>query len=191
MKRTLINRRQILQRTGALGLGTSAWMGSEVFAAVFMEVEQAQTLLQPLAEQFQPVAPAMDESRLAAIASQSETRVPKNFAPRIWQALAAGKAIGWVVTDRVIGKYDWIDFAVGFSAEGAVLGVEIMAYRESHGAEIRQAAWRKQFNGRKGPQSMRFADDIRNISGATLSCQHVTEGVQRLSALVGLLKSGR
>jgi hypothetical protein len=35
---------------------------------------------------------------------------------------------------------------------------------------------------------MRFADDIKNISGATLSCQHVTEGVQRLSALVGLMK---
>jgi hypothetical protein len=31
---------------------------------------------------------------------------------------------------------------------------------------------------------LRFGADIRNISGATLSCQHVTEGVQRLSAIV-------
>ena len=52
---------------------------------------------------------------------------------------------------------------------------------------MRQAQWRAQFKGRKGPQSLRFADDIRNVSGATLSCQHLTEGVQRLSALVQLL----
>ena len=188
MNRSLINRRQVLQRTSAWSLGTSALLSADVFAAVFMEVEQAQKLLLPEAEHFVSVVPSLDEGKLAAIASQSETRVPKNFSPRIWQALLAGKGRGWIVADRVIGKYDWIDFAVGFSPEGTVVGVEIMAYRESHGAEIRQPAWRKQFSGRKGPQSMRFADDIRNISGATLSCQHVTEGVQRLSALVGLLK---
>ena len=60
----------------------------------------------------------------------------------------------------------------------------MLVYRESHGAEIRTPAWRRQFEGRKGPSQIRFGDDIRNISGATLSCQHVTEGVQRLSALV-------
>ena len=38
---------------------------------------------------------------------------------------------------------------------------------------------------------MRFADDIRNISGATLSCQHVTEGMQRLSALAAMLVSSQ
>lgn len=190
MNRTLIHRRQILQRTGALGLG-STLMASNVFAAVFMDVEQAQKLLVPQAEQFQAVELALDADKLALIAKQSDSRVPKNFAPHVWQALAAGKAVGWVATDRVIGKYDWIDFAVGFSPDGVTTGVEVMAYRESHGAEIRQAAWRKQFNGRQGPQNMRFADDIRNISGATLSCQHVTEGVQRLSALLGLLKAGR
>lgn len=65
--------------------------------------------------------------------------------------------------------------------------MEVTAYRESHGAEIRNAAWRRQFSGRKGPGQLRFGDDIRNISGATLSCQHVTEGVQRLSALLALL----
>lgn len=192
MQHSLISRRQILQRTGAWSLGaTGALQGADVFAAVFMEVDQAQKLLLPEAEHFQAVTPVLDEAKLAAIASQSETRVPKSFSPRIWQALASGTARGWVVADRVIGKYDWIDFAVGFSAEGAVVGVEILAYRESHGAEIRQTAWRRQFNGRKGPQAMRFADDIRNISGATLSCQHVTEGIQRLSALVGLLRPQR
>jgi Na+-translocating ferredoxin:NAD+ oxidoreductase RnfG subunit len=187
---TVLNRRQVLQRAGAWGLA-GASLPMQVDAAVFMEIDQAQKLLLPQADSYEPVTLVLDENKLSAIAAQSETRVSKNFAPRVWQAKAATQALGWVVADRVIGKYDWIDYAVAFSPEGAVLGVEILAYRESHGAEIRQAAWRKQFMGRASPQSLRFGDDIRHISGATLSCQHVTEGVQRLSALVGLLKSKR
>lgn len=184
-------RRQILQRTALWGLGSTTWMSAEVMAAVFMDVEQVKKIFLPEADQYLPVAITLDESKRSTIASQSETRLPRQFSPQVWQGQVAGKHMGWIMSDRVIGKYDWIDFAVGFSPEGTVLGVEILAYRESHGAEIRQSAWRKQFQGRQGPQSMRFAYDIRHISGATMSCQHVTEGVQRLSALVGLLKGIR
>jgi Na+-translocating ferredoxin:NAD+ oxidoreductase RnfG subunit len=184
-------RRQILRRTALWGLGATSWMGSGVMAAVFLDIEQVQKIFLPEADRYLPVPITLDESKRSAIASQSETRLPRQFSPQVWQGQSAGKPMGWIMSDRVIGKYDWIDYAVGFSAEGTVLGVEILAYRESHGAEIRQSAWRKQFQGRQGPQSMRFADDIRHISGATMSCQHVTEGVQRLSALVGLLKGIR
>jgi FMN-binding domain len=189
MKSAYLNRRQILRTTGAITL--SSMLGSQAFAAAFMEIEQAQKLLMADADSFKTIEVLLDPSKLDVITSQSETRIPKNFAPRIWQAMNGNKALGWVLFDRVIGKYDWIDYTVGFSLEGVVTGIEVIAYRESHGSEVRQPAWRKQFSGRKGPQSMRFADDIRNISGATLSCQHLTEGVQRLSALVGLLKPSR
>jgi hypothetical protein len=182
-----ISRRQWLRGTGAWSVGSSAWLALGVQAAVLMELEQAQRLLWAGAERFQPMALSLGEREWATIAQQSETRVPKAFSPRVWAALSAGKRLGWVIADRVMGKYDLIDYAVGFEADGVVTGVEILAYRESHGGEIRQAGWRRQFKGRKGPQSLRFADDIKNISGATLSCQHVTEGVQRLSALVSLL----
>ena len=101
--------------------------------------------------------------------------------------IAYEKRIGWVLVDHVVGKYEFIDYAAGFDAKGAATGVEILVYRESHGAEIRNAAWRRQFAGARGPAQLRFNDDIRNISGATLSCQHLTEGVQRLSALAQLL----
>jgi Na+-transporting NADH:ubiquinone oxidoreductase subunit NqrC len=60
---------------------------------------------------------------------------------------------------------------------------EIMTYRESHGGEIRNAAWRRQFTGRRDGAALRPAVDIRNIAGATLSCEHVTAGVRYLSAL--------
>ncbi|WP_310626403.1 FMN-binding protein [Limnohabitans sp.] len=188
-KPPLTNRRAALQKLGAASLCTSPWFGGTVLAAVFMDVEQAQKLLLPNAEAFQALGVPLDAPLLNAIAKACDTRVPKNFNPKIWRATQADKALGWVISDRVIGKYDLIDYAAGFDAQGTTLGMEVLTYRESHGSEIKQTAWRKQFVGKRGPDAMHFADDIRNISGATLSCQHVTEGMQRLSALASFLVS--
>ena len=185
------NRREILQRLGAASLCASPLFGGPVFAAAFMEVEQAQKMLLPNADRFSAVALSLDETQLNDIAKTTETRIPKNFNPKVWRADQGNKSLGWVITDRVIGKYDLIDYAAGFQADGTSVGIEILAYRESHGSEVKQSAWRKQFAGKKGPSAMRFADDIRNISGATLSCQHVTEGMQRLSAIASLLATGK
>jgi Na+-transporting NADH:ubiquinone oxidoreductase subunit NqrC len=57
-----------------------------------------------------------------------------------------------------------------------------MDYRESCGDQIRQAKWRAQFNGKRSGQPLRIDKEIKNISGATLSCVHITEGVRRLLA---------
>jgi hypothetical protein len=64
-----------------------------------------------------------------------------------------------------------------------VRSLDILAYRESHGDAIRLASWRAQFTGKTAADPVRLDDDIRNVSGATLSCRHVTEGVHRLLAL--------
>src|SRR4051794_25202392 len=89
---------------------------------------------------------------------------------------------GFFIVDYVIGKHLVIDYAVALSPEGTIKQIEILNYRESYGGEIRNPDWRKQFVG-KGPQS-RFAlnQGINNISGATLSCRHVTEGIHRILA---------
>jgi hypothetical protein len=179
------DRRRSLQRVAGLGVAVGGLWNTQLFAAVYMDIAQAQRVLLPQAASFQPWQPALDANALAAIAQATGHRVPGNFSPQAWVGLdASGQRVGWVLADRVIGKFELIDYAAGFSPDGAVTQVEILAYRESHGAEIRNLAWRSQFSGRKGPQQLRFGDDVRNISGATLSCQHVTEGVQRLSAVV-------
>jgi hypothetical protein len=182
-----LHRRALLQQTGAWAVGTSALLSPPARATALMSPEQAMHLLMPDASDFAPLDVSLSMDVLGHISQLTGTRVPKSFAPRVWTATAKGQRIGWVALDRVIGKYDWIDYAAGFDTHGVTLGLEVLAYRESHGGEIRQAQWRGQFAGRKGPQALRWGDDIRNISGSTLSCQHVTEGMQRLSALMRLL----
>ena len=85
--------------------------------------------------------------------------------------------------DEVIGRQNLITYAIGIDAGGALRNLEIMAYRESHGGEVRNPAWRDQFSGRRSLDELRFRTDIKNISGATLSSEHLTEGVRWLMAL--------
>ena len=97
--------------------------------------------------------------------------------------------IGVVVVDGVIGKFEMIDFAVGIATDGKIRNVEILTYRESHGYEVRLPAWRKQFVGKGKTDKLRVDEDINNISGATMSATHVTDGVRRIVATVGALKA--
>ena len=81
----------------------------------------------------------------------------------------------------MIGKHEFIDLAVGLGAQGQVKGIEILTYRESYGDEIMNPKWRDQFTG-KGAEVLVLDEQIKNISGATMSCRHVTDGVNRLTA---------
>ena len=132
----------------------------------------------PDADAFVPADLARGSARLAV--------PPARLARlRAFEARKADARVGFVVADEVIGKFELIGFAVGVARDFAVKQVEILAYRESHGYEIRQPAWRAQFVG-KGPAApLRIGEDIRNISGATLSCTHVTDGVHLVVALIG------
>ena len=49
---------------------------------------------------------------------------------------------------------------------------------------MRLPAWRKQFVGKGAASAIKVGEDIANISGATLSCTHVTDGVRRIVAVV-------
>jgi Na+-translocating ferredoxin:NAD+ oxidoreductase RnfG subunit len=105
-------------------------------------------------------------------------------------ARRAGATLGFVVTDDVIGKVELISYAVGIALDGSVKQIEILSYRESHGFEIRLPAWRRQFVGKGSAATLRVGEDIANISGATLSCTHVTDGVRRIVAVVALARRG-
>ena len=89
---------------------------------------------------------------------------------------------GWFIVDEVVGKHEFITYAVGLNANGSVKQIEVMDYRETYGGEIRNENWRAQFVGKTSQSPLKLDRDIKNISGATLSCRHVTDGVKRLLA---------
>ena len=104
---------------------------------------------------------------------------------RVWKAEASGRVLGLFVFDRVIGKHLYIDYAVALDPGGRVHRVDILQYRESYGGEVRSPIWLSQFIGKSATSNLKIGNDIRNISGATLSSMHVTEGVKRILAIYG------
>jgi Na+-transporting NADH:ubiquinone oxidoreductase subunit NqrC len=60
-------------------------------------------------------------------------------------------------------------------------------YRESYGEQVRNPAWRAQFTGKRHGATLALTKDIKNISGATLSSSHITDGVKRLLATYALV----
>ena len=166
----------------ALGSLAAAAPVQVVVATEYLSVEAAQKALFPQADRFNEVvlslSPAQRE-RVVALAGQQ----PPHRSLRVFRAQHADQPLGFVFIDEVIGKEDFITYAVAIDASGHLSAPEVLAYRESHGGEIRNAAWRQQFAGRQGLDHLRVQTDIKNIAGATLSCEHVTEGVRWLTAL--------
>jgi Na+-transporting NADH:ubiquinone oxidoreductase subunit NqrC len=159
--------------------GTAA---SPAFATQYLSAEQAQALMFPEATAFRrqdltlTTAQMQQVEKLAGVAARSV-----NW--RVVAALKSDATIGYVVLDDVIGKFELISYAVGLNPDGSVRQVEILNYRESHGAEIRNPAWRRQFVGKRAQGGIAVGEGIANISGATLSCTHVTDGVRRIAAI--------
>ena len=158
-------------------LGTTAAAVAQIaYATQYMTVQQAQQAAFAGASEFRAL-PSLDATQVAALGAAP------GWSPRIFAARAGDKPLGWLIVDQVIGKSELITYALALDPAGAVISVEVLDYRESHGGEIRIPAWRKQFVGKTAADAVALNSDIRNISGATLSCRHLTEGVQRLLKL--------
>ena len=156
-------------------------LSAPAFAVQYLNVEQAQKVLFPNADQFESVPIILNAEQRRTIETTSGVKV-QSSALTAWRAKKGSKTTGWFLLDEVIGKHELITYAVALTADGAVQGVEILDYRESHGGAVRNSKWRAQFTGKTANSPVQLDDDIKNLSGATLSSQHITEGVRRLLA---------
>lgn len=129
---------------------------SPAYAVQYMSLDQAQKLAFPAATDFIPI----DDL--------------------VWKVQAGRKQAGRYIVDHVIGKHLYIDYAVALGPDGRIRRVDILKYRESYGGEVRDRSWLDQFVGKSSSSPLRVGVDIRNISGATLSSHHLTEGIKRI-----------
>jgi Na+-translocating ferredoxin:NAD+ oxidoreductase RnfG subunit len=150
-------------------------------ASVFLSVQQAQAIMFPGAT-FTADFRTLTRAEISAIEKASGTNV-LNKQIRVWKVSTGG----WFIADQVIGKHDYIPFAVALDESGAVKDVEILEYREAYGGEVKSDKWRAQFVGKNHDSALKLTDDIQNISGATLSSKHITDGVRRLVATYAIV----
>lgn len=178
-------------------MSTLRWLPLALAAPAFVQAAQFATLDEAAKRAFPEATAWRDQLVQASADDMKALAALGGAAPRTptWRALVALKGeqvLGVVVADGVVGKFELIDYAVAVGSDGHIRSVEVLNYRESHGYEIKLPAWRKQFVGKGAQAPLRIGDDIANISGATLSCTHVTDGVRHIVALLERLRtSGR
>lgn len=148
-------------------------MLSTANAEVFLTVEQARDEIFPNTP-MKKVDLVMSDAQVETIEEASDIRV-------LTHKLNAWKTDNneWFLVDQVIGKHEMIDMAVGIDSAGKIIGLRVLQYVESYGDEVRYIKWLNQFNGRDSTEKLLLDNQIDNISGATLSCRHITDGVNR------------
>ena len=187
MPRAVINLSSPVARTGVAALGLFLVLAApNGFAERYLTVTEAQKLCFPAADRFEARVVHFTREQSHAIEKKSGVKV-RNSGNRVQEAWQGNTMVGVLMIDHVLGKHELIDYAVAISPAGKVLQIEVLEYRESHGHEIRGAKWREQFKGKSAAARFKLNDDIYNISGATISCRHVTEGVKRVLATYELV----
>jgi Na+-translocating ferredoxin:NAD+ oxidoreductase RnfG subunit len=156
-------------------------IAAPVHAEVFLTIEQAQASLFPGAT-FAADLRTLTADQASAIEKDSGVDV-RSRDIKAWRASTGG----WFIVDEAVGKHDFIPFALALDKDGTVQGLEILEYREAFGNQVRNQGWRNQFKGKRHGASLTLTKDIQNISGATLSCRHLTDGVKRLLATYAIV----
>ena len=168
----------------ALALATSASSGA--FATQYLTVEQAQQVMFPDATAFRDANLQLSGAQMQQVEKLSGLPA-RSVGWRVFAAYKGDDRLGYVVLDDVVGKFELISYAVAVNPDASIKQIEILTYRESHGFEIKSPAWRKQFVGKTVASGLSIGDGIASISGATLSCTHVTDGVRRIAAIAQVM----
>lgn len=175
-----------MSRIHYITAGATIIAAAPCYATVYHTVESAQKVCFSEATEFVSADVKLTKAQMKAIEKDSGVRV-RSDTERVWRATKDGEFIGWFIEDEVLGKHEFITWALALNPDGSVKSIEVMDYRETYGYEIRNADWRAQFLGKKHGAKLKLDDDIKNVSGATLSCRHITDGVKRLLSFYELV----
>ena len=115
------------------------------------------------------------------------TTTTRTTTTNVFVATTGERVDGYAVVLDEQGQHEPITFFVAADAAGTVLRVEVMAYSESYGHEIRSPRYLQQYVGRHLPDgNLPARVDVAAISGATISSNSAGRAVARALALIRL-----
>ena len=79
------------------------------------------------------------------------------------------RIVGYFIVPSAFSKYKKFDYLIIYNNFAEILKVKILNYRESHGFEICNKRWLKQFIGNNSDSEFEFNSKVDAISGATIS----------------------
>lgn len=166
-----------------LVLGTAA----SAFSQQYLTPDEALRIAFPEPARIEKKLVAATNEQRARIAETAKLQEVERFYEHYEGRTPEGALLGYAVIGDVIGKHQPITYMIAFAPDHAVRAIEILVYRESYGYEVRRESFRRQFYG-KGPEApIRLNAEIRNITGATISCRSIIRAVTIERAYVSTL----
>ncbi len=154
----------------------------QVIASNFISIQDFQTISFKNAKSFENKKIDLSEKQKDTIENLSISVFDDNI-NYIVAKDKKNNTIGHIVIDKVYGKHEIIVYAVAINLDGTVKMIEILEYNESYGEGVLDKEWKDQFVGRTQNDNFKLNDGvIQNISGSTISCKHVSDGVKRTLA---------
>ncbi|MBS2027889.1 MAG: FMN-binding protein [Deltaproteobacteria bacterium] len=149
------------------------------------EAQLAQKLF-PEAPQTHAGSLTLTDAELAQVSQRFGYRVEQ----RTYRALTVSNDTeirGTLFILEVMGQNSPITFGVGVTKEGIIRGVEVMAYREPRGEEIRSPRFLRQLTGKSLHDRVALGVDVDAVSGATISSRSATFAARKALALASVL----
>ena len=101
-----------------------------------------------------------------------------------WKITDSDSLSYYAILDNVKGKSLPITFLTIFDDNMKVYDSEIIKYREGYGGEVANKSWLNQFINYTDSSNYDVGGAISGISGATISVNSVTKGINKLTILV-------
>jgi Na+-translocating ferredoxin:NAD+ oxidoreductase RnfG subunit len=133
----------------------------------------------------------LSDAQTAAVGKALGRTLATSKYPYLAVADERGAALGVIFLLDVIGQSQPITFAVAVAADGALRDVAVVVYRESHGDEIADKRFRKQFAGKRLADPIALGKDIDAITGATISSRSATFAARKALYLDQQLRAKR
>ena len=102
----------------------------------------------------------------------------------VWEITRSDTIVGIAILDNVLGKSLPITFLSCFNSDGKLIKAHIVKYREDYGYEVGNKHWLNQFIGLGVNSDFIIGKNIDGISGATISVNSVTRGINRSAIIV-------
>ncbi len=158
-------------------------------AAEFLTFDDALKLAFPDSGKVERFRPEVTPEQQQLILQQSQSRAEAKLGG-VYVGHSAGVIDGVAYVDHVIGRTEFITWLCVLSPTGVVRRMEVMAYREPYGGEIRDRAFLNQFEGKDASSPLRAGREIANIGGATLSVNALTDRTRFLLAFHAVAVQG-
>ena len=105
-----------------------------------------------------------------------------------WTISNNDTTIAYALLDNVLGKSMPITFLVIMGIDGRIINLDVIKYREAYGGEVDNKNWLAQFTNSTDTSQFIVGKNIDGISGATISVNSLSKGIQKIAVLFPLIK---